>query len=609
MELTHRGVVDLCEWQHRRFAFTPADRSAVVCSQSFDASILEIWPALTAGASVTIAGEDLRRDPLALARWYTEQGVTFSILPTALGEQVLRLPPTDQPPLRHLLLGGDVLRTRPRPEAPYETVNVYGPTEVTVLCTTETVSPQDTAARQDPARPIALGRPVDNVTLSVLDAAGSPVPVGAVGELYVSGPGVALGYLHRPELTEERFLPDPDGGPDARRYRTGDLVRWNGDGRLEFCGRADDQVKIRGFRVEPEEVSRVLNALDGVREAAVLARRNDRGEAYLAAYAVPADPIGAAADDRQALADLLAEELAARLRSTWCRVPGGSRPPCHRRPTASWTAPRCRRPTSSPRHRAAGPAAPAGRSRRPATARTSNNGCDACGPPSSASTPAPSRPTPRSSTWAATRSPRCGWSTGPGGVRHRVPDAGLLPGADAAGHDDPPGRNARASNAEPGGRGRRRPRHGGAQGTRHHPAVPLRPRSPAEHPLPQVFNVALRITLSGSLDIAALRTALTRLVERHEGLRTRLARSGNGWEQQVLRPGPVQMPLEDLTARPAHERQAALDRASTQAAETPIDPTHAHRCPCACCAPASAPGCCSSSCTTPPATDGPSACC
>ena len=144
----HRGVVDLCEWQHRRFAFTQADRSAVVCSQSFDASLLEIWPALTAGASIVIADEELRRDPRSLARWYAEQGITFSILPTALGEQVLRLSPADQPPLRHLLLGGDVLRTRPRPEAPYETVNVYGPTEVTVLCTTHDRAP----ARRGPRR-------------------------------------------------------------------------------------------------------------------------------------------------------------------------------------------------------------------------------------------------------------------------------------------------------------------------------------------------------------------------------------------------------------------------------------------------------------------------
>ncbi|GAA2416243.1 MupA/Atu3671 family FMN-dependent luciferase-like monooxygenase [Streptomyces coeruleofuscus] len=566
--LTHRGVVDLCEWQHRRFAFTPADRSAVVCSQSFDASVLEIWPALTAGASVTIAGEEPRRDPLALARWYAEQGVTFSILPTALGEQVLRLPPADQPPLRHLLLGGDVLRTRPRPEAPYETVNVYGPTEVTVLCTTETVSPRE----QDPARPIALGRPADNVTLSVVDAAGSPVAVGTTGELYVGGPGVARGYLHRPELTEERFLPDPDGGPDARRYRTGDLVRWTGDGKLEFCGRADDQVKIRGFRVEPEEVSRVLNALDGVREAAVLARRNDRGEAYLAAYAVPADPIGASADDRQALADLLAEELATRLPEYL--VPRAWRIPTALPLTGNGKLDRTALPapdlvTTAPSRRQSGTGGDRASGhhsdieRRVRRLWAAEFGIDADTVTADTSffdlgghSITAMRLVNQVREEFGTEYPMLSFYQEPtlrAMTTHLAETLTEMTPGPAAEAKDAPGTVEHSAPAT-------------AQQTRFATVH-------AEHPLPQVFNVALRITLSGDLDVAALRTALTRLVERHEGLRTRLSRSGNGWEQQVLRPGPVQLPIEDLTARPESERQRALDQASTRAAETPVDPT------------------------------------
>ncbi|MFF7484975.1 MupA/Atu3671 family FMN-dependent luciferase-like monooxygenase [Streptomyces luteogriseus] len=568
--VAHRGVVDLCAWQHRRFAFTQADRSAVVCSQSFDASLLEVWPALTAGASVVIADEELRRDPRSLARWYAEQGITFSILPTALGERVLRLPPADQPPLRHLLLGGDVLRTRPRPEAPYETVNVYGPTEVTVLCTTHTVS-----AQGEDAAAIALGRPVDNVRLSVLDASGTPVPVGTVGELYVGGPGVALGYLHRAALTEERFLPDPLGGPDARRYRTGDLVRWRGDGTLEFRGRADDQVKIRGFRVEPEEVSRVLNALDGVREAAVLARRNDRGEAYLAAYAVPADPIGTAADDRQAFADLVAEELAARL--------------------PEYLVPRAWRVLSA----------------LPVTGNGKLDRSVLPAPDLVTTAPSPTRPGT-----TLGEGPRAGHRTD---VERRVRqlwadefgvDAdGIAADAsffDLGGHSitamrlvnqvreefgtdypmlsfyqEPTLRAMTAQLALAEGEMPSAPGSGSGEGPgsveRRAPATAQQSRFAkvhAEHLLPQVFNVALRITLSGVLDVTALRTALTGLVERHEGLRTRLVPSGDGWEQQVLRPGAVELPVEDLTARPAGERQTALDRAATEAAETPIDPTH-----------------------------------
>ncbi|WP_328419923.1 MupA/Atu3671 family FMN-dependent luciferase-like monooxygenase [Streptomyces sp. NBC_00443] len=573
--LAHRAVLDLCEWHHRRFAFTSADRSAVVCSQSFDASILEIWPALTAGASVTIAEEGVRRDPLTLARWYAHEHVTFSILPTALGEQLLRLPPHEQPPLRHLLLGGDVLRTRPRPEAPYETVNVYGPTETTVLCTTETVA----AHSDDPARPIAIGRPADNVRLSVLDESGRPVPVGTAGELYVGGPGVALGYLHRPELTAERFLPDPDGGPDARRYRTGDLVRWTGDGTLEFCGRTDDQVKIRGFRVEPEEVSRTLNALDGVREAAVLARRNDRGDAYLAAYAVPSDPIGEGADDRQAYADLLAEELAARLPEylvprawrvlTALPVSGNGKLDRSALPAPDLVT---SAPTRTPSAVGEAPAAGhlTGIERRVRDLWAEEFGVDADGIAADASffdlgghSITAMRLVNRVREDFGTEYPMLSFYQEP---TLRAMTAQL---AAAAGETAEPGSAGPSPAAETDDDG----------------AGPVEHRAPAtvqqsrfaavhaDHRLPQVYNVALRLTLTGDLDVAALRTALTGLVERHEGLRTRLARSGDGWEQQVLRPRPVELPVEDLTGLPAQERQAALDRAGSEAAETPVDPT------------------------------------
>ncbi|MEY9996790.1 iturin family lipopeptide synthetase A [Streptomyces sp. V4I8] len=561
--LAHRGVVDLCAWHHRRFSFTPADRAAVVCSQSFDASILEIWPALTAGASVTIGEEEVRRDPLALARWYAEQGVTFSFLPTALGEQLLRLPTADQPPLRHLLLGGDALRTHPRPEAPYETVNVYGPTEITVLCTTENVAPQG----QDPAPPIAIGRPVDNVRLSVLDESGDPVPVGTVGELYVGGPGVALGYLHRPELTAERFPPDPSGDPDARRYRTGDRVRWTADGKLEFCGRADDQVKIRGFRVEPEEVSRVLNALDVVGEAVVVARRNDRGEAYLAAYAVSA---AQAPDDRQALADRLAEELAARLPEylvprAWRVLPSLPLTGNGKLDRSALPAPDL--VTTGPSRGPSSEEPAAGLrtdvERRVRQLWAAEFGIDADGIADDASffdlgghSITAMRLVNRVREEFGAEYPMLSFYQAPtlrAMTAHLAGDAGETTSSQLTGADDRPGTVERRAPAT-------------AQQARFATVH-------ADHLLPQVFNVALRITLTGDLDVAALRTALTRLVERHEGLRTRLARSGDGWEQQVLRPGQVELPVEDLTARPAPERRSALERASAEAAERPVDPT------------------------------------
>ncbi|MEV4925828.1 MupA/Atu3671 family FMN-dependent luciferase-like monooxygenase [Streptomyces roseoverticillatus] len=559
----HRAVVDLCAWHHRRFGFTAADRSAVVCSQSFDASVLEVWPALTSGASLTVAGDAVRKDPLALARWYAAQGVTFSILPTALGETLLQLAPDAQPPLRHLLMGGDVMRTRPRPGTPYEVANVYGPTEVTVLCTVETVTPADGSGSE--AEEIAIGRPVDNVRLRVLDESGAPVPVGAVGELHVGGPGVARGYLHRPEADAGRFLPDPDGGPDARFYRTGDLVRWTADGKLQFSGRTDDQVKIRGFRVEPEEVSRALNSLEGVREAVVLARRNGRGEAYLAAFAVPADPVGDDADDRQAFADLMADALAERL-------------PEYLVPRA-WTVLAALPVTAGGKLDRAGLPAPDLVTAAPAASPAPRT--------ESPAGPSPSDDVERRlrALWAAE------FGTEGGSI---APDVSFF---DLGGHSITAIRLVNRAREEFGAeypmvRFYEQPTlramaaffssslSGGEEASAGDDVEHRMPATEQQihfaavqraHALPQVFNVAMRLTLTGDLDVPALGTALTRLVARHEGLRTRIVTDGGDCRQEVLRARPVALPAEDLTGLPAGEREAAVERISAEAAETPFD--------------------------------------
>ncbi len=306
----HSAVLNLCQWQRWRFGFTADDRSAMVCSQSFDASVLEVWPSLTTGASIAVVPERERLDLPALARWYAEAEVTFSALPTAMGSEFLALPADRQPPLRAMLLGGDTLRRKPRPGTPYEVVNIYGPTETTVLVTTHSVPAGDPDDRS--AAPV--GHAVDNTRLLVLDDRLAPVAPGEPGELYVGGAGVAWGYLNRPDLTAERFLPDPSGGP-GRVYRTGDRVRRLADGALEFIGRADDQVKIRGYRVEPGESTHALLGLRQVRDAVVLARRDEDGEASLVGYVVPRPDLAPGARDgflaevRGRLADLLPDYL------------------------------------------------------------------------------------------------------------------------------------------------------------------------------------------------------------------------------------------------------------------------------------------------------------
>ncbi|MFP2912828.1 AMP-binding protein, partial [Pyxidicoccus sp. 3LFB2] len=162
-------------------------------------------------------------------------------------------------------------------------LNMYGPTETTIWSSTHTVG--------EVTGPVSIGTPIANTALYVLDARLRPVPVGVAGELYIGGEGVARGYLERPALTAERFVPDAySATPGARMYRTGDLVRWHADGTVEFLGRVDQQVKVRGYRIELGEVEAVLARHPSVRTAVVAARKDGAAEARLVAYVVPSAP-------------------------------------------------------------------------------------------------------------------------------------------------------------------------------------------------------------------------------------------------------------------------------------------------------------------------------
>ena len=276
----HRGLGNLAAWHREAFAVGPGDRATQLAGLGFDAAAWEVWPYLACGASVHLVPDAVRLAPAALRAWLAERRITHAFLPTPLAEQVLVDHEADfGDALRWLLTGGDTLHLRPAAELPYRLVNNYGPTETSVVATSGPVAP----GAEDGTLP-DIGRPIAGAHGYVLDGWMEPVPEGVPGELCVGGAGVARGYVGRPGLTAERFVPDPFAGePGARMYRTGDRVRWR-EGRLEYLGRTDAQVKIRGFRIEPGEIEAALAAHPGVREAAVLAREDGPAGPRLVAY-------------------------------------------------------------------------------------------------------------------------------------------------------------------------------------------------------------------------------------------------------------------------------------------------------------------------------------
>jgi natural product biosynthesis luciferase-like monooxygenase protein/amino acid adenylation domain-containing protein len=264
-----------------------SDVVAQVSNSSFDAATFEVWGALLCGARLVIIDKDVALSPGEFAAQLEEHGVTTLFLTTALFNHMASELPSAFRGLRHLLFGGEAVDPKWVREVlekgrPARLLHVYGPTETTTFATWEEV-----ASVADEAHTVPIGRPLTNVQIYLLDEHLHPVPLGAPGELCVGGAGLARGYLDRPALTAERFIPDPfSADPGARLYRSGDSARRLPDGRIEFIGRRDEQVKIRGFRIEPGEVEALLSAHPKIAQAAVVARRDLPGDLRLAAYVV-----------------------------------------------------------------------------------------------------------------------------------------------------------------------------------------------------------------------------------------------------------------------------------------------------------------------------------
>ena len=284
VEITHGGLLNLVFWHRRAFRVTPADRATQFAAVGFDAAVWELWPYLTAGASVAVPDEAIRNEPEAFRDWLLSQEITITFVPTPMAERMMALHWPAKVPLRLMLTGADTLHSYPSPDLPFLLVNNYGPTECTVVATSGLVLPE-----AHPDRLPTIGRPIDNTQIYILDEQSRRVPIGTPGELHIGGAGLARGYVNRPELTATKFMPNPfSAEPGARLYRTGDLARYLADGQIAFLGRIDDQLKIRGFRIEPGEIVTVLNEHPDVLESMVVARDVTLGDKRLVAYLVPA---------------------------------------------------------------------------------------------------------------------------------------------------------------------------------------------------------------------------------------------------------------------------------------------------------------------------------
>ena len=277
----HRGLMNLVAWHRRAFAVSPADRASQVASLGFDACGWELWPYLTAGASVHIVADDVRASPSDLLKALIEKKITIGFLPTPLAQMVFDDPMHVGLTLRYLLVGGDKLTRLAPPGSDFITVNNYGPTEYSVVTTSGQIG-------ESKSLPPSIGRPIANTQIYVLDRHLKPAPIGVVGELYIGGQGLARGYHDRPALTADSFVANPlPGTPGARLYKTGDLVRYRSDGMLEFLGRTDHQIKIRGFRIEPGEIEAVLAAHKDIGDAVVTVMPRGGESDHLIAYVAP----------------------------------------------------------------------------------------------------------------------------------------------------------------------------------------------------------------------------------------------------------------------------------------------------------------------------------
>jgi amino acid adenylation domain-containing protein len=289
--VTHRAINRLVR-NTNYVKFDERARVAQISNASFDAATFEIWGALLNGGQLVILEKETALSPTELGRQLAAHQISVLFLTTALFHQLAQSRPALFASLTYLVFGGEAadahcVQRVLQAGKPRHLINGYGPTESTTFSTWYEAQPQDLGARTIP-----IGRALANTDVWILDREAQLVPVGVAGELHIGGDGLARGYLGRPALTAEKFVPHPySAEPGARLYRTGDLVRYQVDGNIEFLQRMDQQVKVRGFRVELGEIESLLNQYWAIVESVVVAGKDASGDTRLIAYIVPEEGV------------------------------------------------------------------------------------------------------------------------------------------------------------------------------------------------------------------------------------------------------------------------------------------------------------------------------